>query len=158
MNTKLKTLSLSCLLAMSASAFAAEDLTVSRTIDLCLEYNTADADRKKALYLEIDRRGMLSHKDVEGLPKSEIFKGSSTCGLYMIKGKPLAEQSRQLRPMTYKVVHVYPQNYYVSQSGLIFDILDRIEGEMPPTLVHEMPAVQPPPVIYNTPGGSKSQE
>jgi hypothetical protein len=59
--------------------------------------------------------------------------------------------------MTYKVVHVYPDKYYVSQSGLIMDILDRKEGELPPQLVHEVPAVQPPPVIYNTPGGSHSQ-
>lgn len=154
MQTKLKTLSLSCLLALSASAFAAEDLTVSRTIDLCLEYNTATAERKAVLKTEIDRRGMISFKDAEGIPKSEVYKGSSTCGLYMIKGKPLAEQARQIRPMTFKVVHVYPEHYYVSQSGLIMDILARKEGELPPQLVQEKPGVEPPPVIYNTPGGS----
>lgn len=154
MHSNLKTLTFSCLLALSASAFAAEDLTVSRTIDMCLEYNTANADRKKVLYAEIDRRGMISHKDLEGMPNGEVIKGSSTCGLYMMKGKPLAEQSRQLRPMTFKVVHVYPEHYYVSQSGLIMDVLERKEGELPPVLVHEVPAVQPPPVMYNTPNGS----
>ncbi|BBP43421.1 hypothetical protein THMIRHAT_11670 [Thiosulfativibrio zosterae] len=157
MRTPIKTLTLSCLLMANSSVFAAEDLTVSRTIDLCLEYNSANAERKEVLKTEIDRRGMISFKDQEGMPKGEVYKGSSTCGLYMIKGKPLAEQARQLRPLTYKVVHVYPDKYYVSQSGLIMDILDRKEGELPPQLVHEVPAVQPPPVIYNTPGGSHSQ-
>ena len=153
MKKLIQSLSIAALLTSSSMAFA-EDLHSARTIDMCVEYNTAAEDRKNVLYKELERRGMLSYKDLDSLKTGEVYKGSSVCGMYMVAGTPLAEKGKQLRIMTYKVVHVYPKYYYVSQSGIVMDVLERKPGTMPPTLIKEAPEVAPPPVLYNSPAGS----
>lgn len=127
------------------------DLSEKGNLDMCVEYFTASDDTKKAYFTELDHRGQLSHQDHERLSKGEVGPSSTMCGMYMTKGKPLAEQSRQLRPMTYKVVHVYEDMYYVSQSGMVVESYERKEGVLPPKLSIEKPAVQPPPAIQNMP-------
>lgn len=129
--------------------YAEEDLTKARTIDLCLEYKEASDDRKSALFKEIDRRGMVSYRDFEGFKSGNIYPGTSVCGMYMIKGDPITEQARQLRPLTFKTVHVYPENYYVSQSGIVMRVLERKEGILPPNLIEKLPDVAHPPVLHN---------
>ncbi len=148
MKTILSVLVVGSLMATANLAYA-EDLTKARTIDMCLEYYGADDDRKAILYKEIDRRGTISYKDLDGLKSGNIYQGSTVCGMYMIAGKPIKEKARKLRSMTFKVVHVYPNNYYVSQSGIVMNVLERIEGKMPPSLMKEKPTVMPPPVLYN---------
>lgn len=149
MKKMITTLVIGSLLATGSIIAYAEDLSKERTIDMCLEYHYADKDRKTALYKEIDRRGMVSHKDLEGFKSGNVYAGSSVCGMYMISGNPIEEKARQLRFMTYKVVHVYPTQYYVSQSGIVMEVLERKEGKMPPSLIKERPAVEPPPVLYD---------
>jgi len=132
----------------------AEDSAISEmsNLDLCVNYSTLESEALRESYFkELDLRGQLSHKDYERIPKKQVGTTSTMCGMYMALGKPLAEQSRQIRPMTFKSVHVYPDMYYVSQSGMIVEVYERKEGEMPPSLVVEKPAVEPPPVLYQAP-------
>ncbi|WP_127470670.1 hypothetical protein [Thiomicrorhabdus aquaedulcis] len=117
------------------------------TLKLCVDYHELKTEAERKPYIaELDLRLQLSVKDHENLDKNQIVTGMTMCGMYMTIGKPIAEQSRQLRPMVYKSVHVYPTKYYVTQSGLVVDAHDRKEGEMPPALVVETPDVAPPPV------------
>lgn len=138
------------LLSVAFSAAHAEELDLSKkgNLEMCVEYFSATPELKEAYFKELDHRGQLSHQDHERLKNSEVGSSTTTCGLYMTKGKPLAEQSRQIRPMTFKVVHVYEDMYYVSQSGMIVESYERKEGVMPPKLDIEKPAVQPPPMQH----------
>ncbi|MBN2864732.1 MAG: hypothetical protein JXK16_01875 [Thiotrichales bacterium] len=140
----------SFLSAAFSSAYA-EELDVSKkdNLEMCVEYFSEKSDSvKQAYFKELDKRGQLSYQDHERLAKGEVGPSSTMCGMYMAKGKPLAEQSRQIRPMTFKAVHVYPDMYYVSQSGMLVEGYERKEGMMPPSLNVEKPAVQAPPVLY----------
>lgn len=138
------------------AAYAGEDkITDAKTLDLCVNYSALKSDDEKQRTLkELTRRAQLTEKDTQNLDKSEVNPGNTMCGMYMILGKPLQEKARQLRPMVYKVVHVYPDYYFVSQMGMITEKYKRVEGQLPPALSKDSPAVAPPPVMYNTPGGS----
>ncbi|WP_178861083.1 hypothetical protein [Thiomicrorhabdus cannonii] len=142
------TLLLSALFSASAWADDANNnISQMKNIDLCVNYSTLESEAdKKAYFDELNKRGQLSYKDLERLEKREVGTSSTICGMYMALGKPLAEQSRQIRPMTFKAVHVYPDMYYVSQSGMIVDVLERKEGVMPPSLSVDTPKVQPSPM------------
>ncbi len=146
-------------LTFSSASLAAEDAKQSikdqKTLKLCVDYNGLTSDDDKQAYItELDRRGQLSVKDHENLKTKHVVNGSTMCGMYMMLGKPLQEEGMQIRPMVYKVVHVYPKNYYVTQVGMVVASYDRKPGELPPKLSETKPAVQPPPVIFNAPGGS----
>jgi len=126
-----------------------------RTIDICTAYPDLKTDAEKTTYrTELERRGQLSVQDIENFPKNQVVNGSTACGMYMTLGKPLQEKGRQLRPMVFKVVHVYPEHYYVTQMGMVVEKHERKKGELPPKLFHETPAVQPPPVMFRSPGGA----
>jgi len=134
-----------------AQQFLARDSELAKmnTLDICLGYATLTDETKKQEYIkELDLRSMLSVKDHENVPKQIVENSMTSCGMYMVKGKPLAEQSRQIRPMTFKAVHVYPENYYVTQSGIVMGSYERKEGVMPPALAVEAPKVQAPPVLH----------
>lgn len=119
------------------------------TLDICVGYNTlTDAKEKKEYMDELDIRSILSVKDHDLVPQGKVENSMTSCGMYMVMGKPLAEQSRQIRPMTFKAVHIYPEKYYVTQSGMVMSVYDRKEGELPPALVAEKPKVEAPPVLY----------
>ncbi|MDG6773290.1 hypothetical protein QCB45_03015 [Thiomicrorhabdus sp. ZW0627] len=135
---------------MISSAQAKEsDISEMKNLDLCVNYSTLKSEEeKKAYFDELNKRGQLSYQDLDRLPTKTVASSSTICGMYMSLGKPIAEQSRQIRPMTFKAVHVYPDKYYVSQSGMIVSSYERKEGEMPPKLIAEKPAVEPPPVLY----------
>jgi len=154
MNKPIQTLLMSALLTAGLSSAQAEELDLSKkgNLDMCVEYSTLESEEmKQAYFKELDRRGQLSYKDHDRLKLGEVGPSSTMCGMYMTKGKPLAEQSRQIRPMTFKSVHIYEDMYYVSQSGMIVDGYERKEGVMPPKLVVEQPDVAPPPVLYGQP-------
>jgi len=146
---------LGTLLSTGFSHAYAEALDMSKkdNLEMCVEYFSEPSEEiKQAYFKELDHRGQLSYQDHSRLPKGEVGPSSTMCGMYMAKGKPLEEHSRQIRPMTFKSVHIYPDMYYVIQSGMIVEGYERKEGVMPPKLTIEQPAVQPPPVLY---GGSK---
>ncbi len=122
-------------------------LTKIDTLKLCIDYNAlADDDKRKQYKEELDFRAQLSTKDHSLVDQNKVENSMTRCGMYMALGKPLREQSRQIRPMTFKTVHVYPNMYYVSQSGMIVEALERKEGVLPPKLIHTAPKIQPPPV------------
>jgi hypothetical protein len=144
----LQGLLVSSLFIGGAQAKQSTDVSNMKNLELCVDYSTLPSNElKEAYFAELDRRGQLSHKDYERIPKHEVDNTSTICGMYMALGKPLAEQSRQLRPMVFKAVHVYPDRYYVSQSGMIVASYERKPGEMPPQLIPEKPAVEAPPVL-----------
>ncbi|MCF6344837.1 MAG: hypothetical protein L3J00_00030 [Thiomicrorhabdus sp.] len=117
------------------------------TMTLCLEYgNLTEQEQRKAYKQELDLRSQLSVKDHKLIDQHQVENSMTRCGMYMALGKPIGEQSRQIRPMTFKTVHIYPDHYYVSQSGMIVETLERTPGTLPPTLVHTPPKVQAPPV------------
>jgi hypothetical protein len=129
-------------------------LDKARNIDLCVAYSTLKTEKeKKAVMAELDKRTQLSEKDHENLKKKLVEPGNTTCGMYMILGKPLQEKGVWLRPMVFKVVHVYPKHYYVTQVGMVMNKYERKPGEMPPKLIEKAPKVQGPPVIFEAPGG-----
>lgn len=133
-----------------AKAFLARDTPISkkRTLDLCVEFSTLATEKEKKEYLdELELRMQLSERDLNNLKTGVVENSMTMCGMYMVKGKPLAEQSRQIRPMTFKVVHVYEDHYFVTQSGMVVGNYERKEGVMPPSLSVEKPAVMPPPVM-----------
>lgn len=118
------------------------------TLDLCVEFSTLEDEKSKKAYIqELDIRGQLSGQDHENIPKKIATNSMTMCGMYMALGKPLAEQSRQIRPMTFKTVHVYENNYFVTQSGMIVESYERKEGVMPPALVAPTPEVEPSPTL-----------
>jgi len=123
-------------------------LSKTGTLDLCINYSTLKTDAEKKLYIkELDLRSQLSVPDHENIDKKVVVTSMTMCGMYMSLGKPLAEQSRQIRPLTFKTVHVYPEMYYVSQSGMIVEAYKREEGSIPPKLAHEAPAVAESPTL-----------
>ncbi|VAW49540.1 hypothetical protein MNBD_GAMMA04-1997 [hydrothermal vent metagenome] len=138
----------------SSSAFAekpflerSDPLAKMDTFQLCLDYaNLTQEQQRQQFKQELDLRSQLSVKDHQLIDQHQVENSMTRCGMYMALGKPISEQSRQIRPMTFKTVHVYPNHYYVSQSGIIVETLERKEGIMPPTLVHTPPKVQAPPV------------
>lgn len=126
----------------------------AKTLTLCVDYyDLADEPQKAAYIKELDRRGQLSVQDHEQFTKGQVVKGSTMCGMYMILGKPLSETSKQIRPMVFKTVHIYPEIYTVTQSGMVVNIYERKEGMLPPKLTESAPETQAPPVIFNAPGG-----
>ncbi|MBF6058249.1 MULTISPECIES: hypothetical protein [Thiomicrorhabdus] len=142
---------------LSAQTFtaAAQDrnpeMAQKRTLDLCVEYYGLDNDADRGKYLkELNLRAQLSEKDHKLVPKHQVEPSMTMCGMYMSRGKPLAEQGRQLRPMVFKVVHVYPDMYYVTQSGMVVAAYERTEGSMPPKLYEEVPEVAPPPMMKHS--------
>ncbi len=154
MNKRIQTLLAATVFTASCSSAMADEIDVSKkgNLEMCVDYSTLETEQlKQAYFKELDKRGQLSYKDHDRLPSGQVGASSTTCGMYMAKGKPMAEQSRQIRPMTFKVVHVYPDMYYVSQSGMIVDGYERKEGVMPPKLVADKPEVQAPPVLYGAP-------
>lgn len=143
-------------LAFNVTAAEKNPLEEARTLDLCVDYSTLKTeDEKKATMKELDRRAQLSVKDHDNFEKKLVEPNNTMCGMYMMLGKPLQEKSRQLRPMVFKVVHVYPEHYYVTQMGMVVEKYDRKEGEIP-KLQAEQPKVEHPPALYNSPGGSSS--
>ena len=123
-------------------------LSKSGTLDLCVNYSTLTTDAERQEHIkELDLRSQLSQKDHDFMGQKKVVTSMTMCGMYMNLGKPLAEQSRQIRPMTFKTVHVYPDMYYVSQSGMIVEVYPRTEGSMPPALVQEKPKVEPSPTL-----------
>lgn len=126
----------------------------ARNIDLCVGYSTLKTEKqKKAVMAELDKRTQLSEKDHKNLKKKLVETGNTTCGMYMMLGKPLQEQGTWLRPMVFKVVHVYPKHYYVTQMGMVTRKYERKPGVMPPKLTEKAPKVQGPPVLFEAPGG-----
>lgn len=118
------------------------------TLQLCIDYHSLENQSERDLYIkELDLRSQLSVKDHKYIPQHKVQPSMTMCGMYMSIGKPLGEKSRQIRPMTFKTVHVYPDMYYVSQSGMVVEAYPREEGSMPPKLVHEVPKVQPSPTL-----------
>lgn len=131
-----------------------EPVDKARNIDLCVGYATLkDPAKKEAIIKELDKRTQLSVKDHKNLKKGIIEPGNTTCGMYMILGKPLKEDGVWLRPMVYKVVHVYPKHYYVTQMGMVMKTYERKPGVMPPKLIEKAPKEQGPPVMFEAPGG-----
>lgn len=124
-----------------------EAISKVNTMELCVGYSDLKTDAERTTYKkELDLRSQLRVKDHELVDKHIVENSMSMCGMYMSRGKPISEKSRQIRPFTFKTVHVYPDMYYVSQSGMIVETHERKEGVMPPALVHEKPKVQAPPV------------
>lgn len=125
----------------------AGELSKVDTLKLCVDYHDLTTDKKRQLYIkELDLRAQLSEQDHTLAPLHKVSNSMTMCGMYMSKGKPLAEKSRQIRPLTFKTVHVFEDLYITTQSGMITAIHERKEGEMPPALVPEKPRVQAPPV------------
>jgi len=120
------------------------------TLQLCVDYSTLKTDAERQEYIkELELRSQLSAKDLKLIPLNKVENSMTMCGMYMSRGKPIAEKARQIRPMTFKTVHVYPDMYYVSQSGMIVETYERKEGSMPPKLVHEKPAVAASPTLQD---------
>lgn len=129
-------------------------LDKARNIDLCTAYSTLKTEKeKKAVLKELDKRTQLSEKDHKNLKKNLVIPGNTTCGMYMMLGKPLQEKGVWLRPMVYKVVHVYPKHYFVTEMGMVMKKYERKPGQMPPKLIEKAPKVQGPPVVFEAPGG-----
>ena len=127
-----------------------EDLNKTRPLELCVVYSDHNKADQQRIFQRLDSLNLLSHKDYELRSTGKIEPGSSICGMYMELGKPLNEQGMQIRPMVYKVVHIYHDQYVVTQSGLVMETHQRIEGELPPTLNQPMPDVMPPPLAPRT--------
>jgi hypothetical protein len=127
-----------------------EDLSKTRPIELCVVYPDHNEADQKRIFQRLDSLNLLSHNDYDLVKQNRIEIGSTMCGMYMGLGKPLNEQGMQIRPMVYKVVHIYPDKYVVTQSGVVMEIHERVEGQLPPTLHQPMPDVVPPPVAPRT--------
>ena len=123
------------------------ELSKVATLKLCVDYHELETEEKRQVHIkELDLRSQLSEQDHKLAPLHKVSNSMTMCGMYMSKGKPIAEQSRQIRPLTFKTVHVYEDLYITTQSGMITAIHERKAGEMPPALVPEKPRVQAPPV------------
>lgn len=118
------------------------------TLQLCVDYYKLTSQEKRDAYIkELDLRSQLSDKDHQLVSKHQVVPGMTMCGMYMSIGTPMAQETRQLRPMVYKTVHVYPDLYCVTQSGMVVETYERKEGTMPPKLSHEKPLVAPSPTL-----------
>lgn len=125
---------------------APQDLSTVKPQQLCVHYTEQNEAEKKRFYDRLNSLNLLSHKDYDLIQQGKVEVNSSICGMYMAKGKPLKEDGIQIRPMVFKVVHIYEDQYVVTQSGLVVEVHERKEGQVPPTLKYEMPNVVPPPV------------
>lgn len=125
---------------------APEDLSKVKPQQLCMHYAEQDKAEQKRYFERLDTLGLLSHKDYDLIPQGKVEVGSSMCGMYMGKGKPLDEDGLQIRPLVYKVVHIYEDLYAVTQSGMVMETHQRIPGELPPSLNKQTPKVAPPPI------------
>ncbi len=124
------------------------ELAQTPTLKLCVDYyHLKDQTKRDAYIKELDLRSQLSDKDRELVSQHKVVPGMTMCGMYMSIGTPKAQKTRQLRPMVYKTVHVYPDLYCVTQSGMVVETYPRKEGEMPPKLIHEKPLVAPSPTL-----------
>ncbi len=127
----------------------------AKTLNLCVDYySQKNADKKSAELKELQRRGMLSVKDFDLLKGKQkaLENGNTRCAMYMTRGIPLHEKGKFIGHTwvrTPKIVHVYDDKYYVSQSGIITRVYDRVPGQLPPQLTPKKPKVAPPPVIMN---------
>ena len=148
MKRLLLTLSLAGFAAMAqAETFKApEDLSTIKPQLLCVHYTEQTESEKKRFYDRLDKLNLLSHKDYEMMQTGQVVPGSSICGMYMTKGKPLKEEGMQIRPMVFKVVHIYEDQYIVTQSGLVMETHKREPGVMPPSINQAVPKVAPPPL------------
>lgn len=118
------------------------------TIKLCVDYHKEKSEaERKTIIEELDLRAQLSEKDHNLAPKNQIENGMTMCGMYMSIGTPKAHKTKQIRPMVYKTVHIYPNHYVVTQSGMVVQIHAREEGKLPPKLAAEKPAVEPSPTL-----------
>jgi len=153
---------LSMTLAYSAHAEEAKrDFSVpdnvqqAKTLNLCIDYySQKNADKKAAERAELTRRGMLSVKDHDLLDgkQAALENGNTRCAMYMTRGIPLDEKGKFINHRwvrTPKIVHVYPDKYYVSQSGIITRVYDRKPGQLPPELERKAPKVAPPPMLMH---------
>jgi len=125
---------------------APENLASVRPVLLCRYYYQQSPEEQKRFYDRVDSLGLLSHRDYEAMPEGKTEVGSSLCGMYMTKGEPIFEDGVQIRPMVFKVVHVYEDEYIVTQSGMVMEIHTREEGKLPPSLNQGTPEVAPPPL------------
>lgn len=137
-------------LAQAAGFKAPADLSKVKPLQLCVHYTEQNAAEQQRFYERLDTLGILSHRDYEMMQKNQVVTGSSMCGMYMTKGRPLSEDGIQIRPMVYKVVHIYEDQYIVTQSGMVMEIHQREAGVMPPTLNQTTPKVAPPPMAPHT--------
>lgn len=125
---------------------APEDLSQIRPQLLCAHYTDQNEAEQKRFYERLHTLGLLSHKDYDLIQEGRVEPGSSMCGMYMGLGKPLHEEGMQIRPMVFKVVHIYEDQYVVTQSGMVMEVHERKEGELPPSLNTTVPKVAPPPL------------
>lgn len=152
--TLFATFLVSGLISTQASANAQEVLKSNMSLNdlllMCVDYSkkTDEAD-KQAIIKQLQLRNLLADRDLNNVDKKKVINGMTKCGMYMAKGSPKAAQSRQIRPMTFKTVHVYEDNYIVTQSGMVMAVHDRKEGQMPPSLAQEKPDIMPPPVLHH---------
>ncbi len=52
-----------------------------------------------------------------------------------------------------KSIHVYEDNYYVTQMGVVVEKLKKKEGQLPPSLSTEKPKIVGTPVLFIAPSG-----
>jgi hypothetical protein len=122
--------------------------TNTSTLKLCVDYYKLTANTDKQEYLkELNLRGQLSAKDESSVAAHKLIPGMTMCGMYMSIGTPMSAETRQLRPMVYKTVHVYPEHYAVTQSGVVVEVYPRNKGSLPPALAKDAPAVAPSPTL-----------
>ncbi|HIQ40405.1 MAG TPA: hypothetical protein EYH46_04460 [Sulfurivirga caldicuralii] len=132
-----------------------DNVQQAKTLNLCIDYySQKDPQKKVAERAELTRRGMLSVKDHDMLDgkQAAIENGNTRCAMYMTRGIPLDEKGKFINHRwvrTPKIVHVYPDKYYVSQSGIITQVYERKPGQLPPELEHKAPKVAPPPVLMH---------
>ena len=132
-----------------------DNVQQAKTLNLCIDYfSQKSADKKAAERAELTRRGMLSVKDHDLLDgkQSALENGNTRCAMYMTRGIPLDEKGKFINHRwvrTPKIVHVYPDKYYVTQSGIITRVYDRKPGQLPPELEKKAPKVAPPPVLMH---------
>ncbi len=159
MKLKLITALLTAAFTMTAQAerdfSVPEDVTQAKTLNLCIDYHSQkNPDKKVAERRELTRRGMLSVKDNDLLDGKQagLENGNTRCAMYMTRGIPLDEKGKFINHRwvrTPKIVHVYPDKYYVSQSGIIIQVYDRKPGQLPPELDRKAPRVAPPPMLMH---------
>lgn len=152
--TVFSTLLLSGLLSTQAVADAEEvlksNMTLNDLMQMCVDYSKqTEESQKQEIIRQLQLRNLLADKDLENVDKKIVVNGMTKCGMYMAKGSPHAAQARQIRPMTFKTVHVYDDSYLVTQSGMVVANYERKEGVMPPQLAIEKPDVMPPPVMHH---------
>lgn len=155
---KLKTVFSTFLLTgfLSTSSMADMDkvlksnMSLNDLLTMCVDYSKqTEANKKQEIINQLQLRNLLAELDLKNVDEKAVTNGMTKCGMYMAKGSPKAAQTRQIRPMTFKTVHVYEDSYIVTQSGMVMAIHERKEGVMPPSLAAEKPDIMPPPVLHH---------